>query len=94
MTNETTGLIGIAGFESRRRLYTFFFSKMPRPALAPTRPPIQRVPGVRWPGHDLDLSYPKAPSLRMSGAMHLLPPHAFRDWTGTTLSLPAHRLFE
>jgi hypothetical protein len=46
MTSETTGLTGIAGFESRQRPEIFLFSKMSRPALGPAWPPIQRVRGV------------------------------------------------
>jgi hypothetical protein len=46
MTNETNGLIGIAEFESRQKPEIFLFCKMPRPALCPTQPLIQREPGV------------------------------------------------
>jgi len=98
MTNETTGLIGIAGFESRKGQRFFSSPKSLDQLWSSPSLLFNGYPGlfpeVRWPGRDLTHSHPKAPRLKMSAVMHLLPPHAFIHWTGTTLPLPAHKLFE
>jgi hypothetical protein len=49
------------------------FSRTSRPALGPTQPPVQWVPGVKWPGHGADHPPPSSAEDRMSIAMPLLP---------------------
>jgi hypothetical protein len=51
--------IGVLGFDSRRGLGIFLFTTASRPALGPTKPPIQWIPGVlslgvKWPGREAD----------------------------------------
>jgi hypothetical protein len=46
-----------AEFESRRTKNFLFLTSF-RPALGPTQPPIQLVPGVKWPGREADHSLP------------------------------------
>jgi len=50
-------------FDSRQRLGFLLSSTAFRPALGPTRPPIQWVPGVKWPGRGADRSLPFSASV-------------------------------
>jgi hypothetical protein len=62
----------------------------PRPALGPTQPPIQQVPGYLpekkrlW--CEFDDSLQLAPKLKMSGVMFLVPLFASMSSIGTTLN--------
>jgi hypothetical protein len=52
-------MMGVLGFDSRRRLGMFLFTTASRTALGPTQPPIQGVPGalylgVKRPGREAD----------------------------------------
>jgi hypothetical protein len=55
------------------RSWDLFFPPPSRPTLGPTHPPIQRVPGVKWPGLKLTAHLNPVPRLRMRGA---IPPFA------------------
>jgi hypothetical protein len=50
----------------------FFFTAC-RPALGPTQPPIQWVPGVKRPGREADHSPPSSAEVKNGGAMPPLP---------------------
>jgi hypothetical protein len=65
-------MIGVLGFDSRRRLGIFLSTTASRAALGPTHPPIQWVPGalslrVKQPGREADHSPP-------------FPQYAFMAW--------------
>jgi hypothetical protein len=49
---------GRSGFDFRQGLGILLFSTAFRPALEPTQPPIQWVPGVNRPGREADHSPP------------------------------------
>jgi hypothetical protein len=57
-------------FEYRREQEIFFFSKLSRPALGSTRPPVQWVPGsspdVHKPRRDIDYSTTSSAELKMA----------------------------
>jgi hypothetical protein len=65
----------LPGFYSRQGQETFFYSMASRPALEPTQPPIQWVPGalslipVREPDH----SPPSSVEVKSGGAIIQLP---------------------
>jgi hypothetical protein len=42
----------------------FVFSKTSRPAVGPTQPPFQRVPGVTRPGHEVNHSPPSSAEVK------------------------------
>jgi hypothetical protein len=72
-------MIGALGFESRRRLGIFLFTTASRPALGPTQPPIQRVPGalslgVKRPGREADHSPPSSSEVKEWVAPYLHSP--------------------
>jgi hypothetical protein len=78
-------LIGVLGFDSRRRLAVFLFTIASRRALGPTQPHIQWVPGalslgVRQPGREADHSPPSSAEVKMRGAIPPLPQYAFTAW--------------
>jgi len=52
------GILFCRGFESRLELGIFLFTTASRPALGPTQPPIQWVPGVNRSGCEADHSPP------------------------------------
>jgi hypothetical protein len=73
------------GFESRQGLGIFLFTTASRPALGPTHPPIQWVPGalslgVKRQGREADHSPPSSAEFKMRGAVRLLPQYAFMAW--------------
>jgi hypothetical protein len=60
----------------------FHFSMSPRPALGPTHPPIQRVPGalspgVKRPGHEADHLPPTNAEVKKTWVYTSTPPYAF-----------------
>jgi hypothetical protein len=61
--------IGVLGFDSRRGLGIFLSTTAFRPALGPTHPPIQWVPGalslrVKRPGREADHSPPSSAEVK------------------------------
>jgi hypothetical protein len=61
--------IGVQGFDSWRGLGIFLFTTVSRPALEPTRPPIQWVlgtlsPGVKRSGRKADHSPPSGAEVK------------------------------
>lgn len=59
---------------------------MQEPTLGRAQPPTQGVKEVYW-EHAVEDSPSSMPTLRISGAICLLPLYAFLAWTGTTLPL-------
>jgi len=58
-------MIEVLGFDSRWELGIFLFTTASTPALGPTQPPIQWVPGALslglwWPGREADHSPPSS----------------------------------
>ena len=68
------------GFKLQQKQEIFLVSKISRPALGPTHPPIQWVPGR---GLKLSTHLHLVPGLRMNGAITLLP-HML-SWCGQAL---------
>jgi hypothetical protein len=65
-----------------RVLVVKIFSPVSRPALGPTKPPVQRVPGahsprVKWPGCEADHSSPTSVEVKMPCIYMFTPPHIF-----------------
>jgi hypothetical protein len=89
------------GFKSRQELGVFLFTTASRPALVPTEPPIQCVPGalylwVKRPGREADHHLHLVPKSRMCGAINPLLQYAFmaqfkKKSTGTTFPIPSLR---
>jgi hypothetical protein len=87
------------GFETQQWL-GIFFTTMSRPALGPTQPPSQWVPGalslgVKRPGHEADHSPPSCAEVKNAWSYTSTPPIRLRGMvlsykksTGTTLPLP------
>jgi hypothetical protein len=85
-------------FESRQDLGIFLFTTASRPALGPTQPPIQWVPGalslwVRRPGREADQSPPPSAEVKNGWSYTSTPPIRLHGVvlsysTGTTLALP------
>ena len=46
----------------------FFFLKSFNPAVGPTEPCVQWVPGAKWPGREADDSIPSSAEVRMNGS--------------------------
>jgi hypothetical protein len=72
---------GRPGFDFRQGREILLYSSASRPALGPTQPPIQRVPGVlspvvKRPGYEANHSPPSSAELKNGGAIFSLP-HMF-----------------
>jgi hypothetical protein len=76
--------IGIRGFDSRWELGIFFFSSASRPALEPSQPPIQWVPGVNRPRREGDHS-PASTAEVKNAWRYTSTPHS-SPWHGAWLS--------
>jgi hypothetical protein len=81
----TTLRAGRSGFDSRQRLWIFLFASVSRPALGPTQPPIQWVPGplslgAKWPGCEADDSPPSSADVRNTWSYTSTPQYVFRAW--------------
>jgi hypothetical protein len=64
---------GRSGFDSREEQNIFFYYfTAPRPALGPTQPPIQWVPGVKRQGREADGSPPPCAQVKNGGAIPAL----------------------
>jgi hypothetical protein len=79
----------IGGFKSQQGLEIFLFTATSRPALRPTWPPIQWVPGalsliVMWLGHEADHSPPSSVEVKKCMELYLHSPH-MPSWYGTQL---------
>jgi hypothetical protein len=90
----TTGwMIGRSGFDSRQGQRIFPVASVSRPALGPTQPPVQRVPGVLSPvvkrgrGVTLTTHLHLIPRSRMSRSYTSSPPSASMACSGTSLLL-------
>jgi hypothetical protein len=90
----------IGGFESRRRLGIFLFTTVSTPALGPTKPPIQWIPGtlsldVKRPGREADDSPQSSAEVKECVELCLHSPNTL-SWrgaqlkTGATLHLHLH----
>jgi hypothetical protein len=76
---------GQTGFDSQQGQGVLIFAIASRPALGPTQPPIQWVPGALLPGakrpwREADHSLHLVPRSRMYGAIPPLPLYAFMVW--------------
>jgi hypothetical protein len=82
-------MIGVLGFDSRRRLGIFLFTTLSRTALGPTQPPIQWIPGVlflgvKWPGRETDHSPPFSAEVKELVELYLHSPNT-SSWRGAQL---------
>jgi hypothetical protein len=73
------------GFDYRQGLGISLFTTASRPALGPTQPPIQWVPGdlalgVKRPGREADHSLPSSAEVENAWAIPPLPLYAFVEW--------------
>jgi hypothetical protein len=69
-------------FESRKWLEELLLTTVPRPALGPTQPPIQRVPGVlslgiKQAGREADHSPPSSAEIKECVELYLRSPIRF-----------------
>jgi hypothetical protein len=70
------------GFRVPVRVTNFFFSTSSRPALGPTQPPFQWLPGiltprVKWQGREADHSFPASTEVRKMWIYTSTPAYAF-----------------
>jgi hypothetical protein len=71
---------GRSGFDPRRGQRIFPLASVSRPALGPTQPPVQWVPGFLspgvkvWPGRDADHSPPPSAEVENEKELYLLSP--------------------
>jgi hypothetical protein len=73
------------GFESRQWRGIFLFTTVSRPALGPTQPPIQWVPGapslgVTWQGREPDHSPPSSAQVKNAWSYISTPPIRLMTW--------------
>jgi hypothetical protein len=94
------------GFESRQGLGIFLLTTASRPALGPTQPPVQWVPGalslgVKWPGREADHLPPSSAEVKDCMELYLHSPNT-PLWRGVQLkkhrdnfnfTLPPHALY-
>jgi hypothetical protein len=70
--------IGVLGFDFKRELGIFLFTTASRPALGPTQPPIQWVPGsfpgVKRPRREADHSSPSSAEVKNAWTYTSTPP--------------------
>jgi hypothetical protein len=74
------------GFESREGLGIFLFTNASRPALGPTQPPIQWVPGapsleVKRSRREADHSPPSSAEVKKAWSYNFTPQYAFMEWS-------------
>jgi hypothetical protein len=55
---------GELGFDSQQGQEIFLYFTVSRPALRPTQPPVQWVPGVGWLGHEAGHSSPSSDKVK------------------------------
>jgi hypothetical protein len=72
-------------FGSRQGLGILLFTTASRPALGPTRTPIQRVPGalsleMKWQGREADHSPPSSVEVENAWSYTSTPQYAFMAW--------------
>jgi hypothetical protein len=58
----------------------FLFTTASRPALGPTQPPIQWVPGMKLPGREVDHSYPFSAEVKNTWRYTSTLPYVFMAW--------------
>lgn len=76
------------GLNHGRGQEIFLFSKMARPDLEPTLPPIQCVLlGLKWPGYDVNYSPPPSAEVTNEYRYISTPPYVFMAWKGKSLPL-------
>jgi len=71
--------IGVLGFDSWREMGMFLFTNASRPALGPTQPPMQQIPGalslaVKRPGREAEQSPPRSAEVRNAWNYTSTPP--------------------
>jgi hypothetical protein len=71
--------VGIATGYGAGRGKIFHFSTASRPALGPTQPPMQWVPGVERQGREADHSPTSGAEMKNSGAVSPFPHIKYRD---------------
>jgi hypothetical protein len=80
IATATGWTIGWSGFDSRRGLGIFLFTTVSSPALEPTQPHIQWVPGaISW-AWSWPLTSVQCRGQRMRGAVPALPQYVFMAW--------------
>jgi hypothetical protein len=89
--------VGVLGFDSHRGLGIFLFTTASRPAVGPTQPPNQWVPGalslgVKRPGREADHLPPLVPRSKNEWSHTSTPQFTLMAWcsvkiTGTALPL-------
>jgi hypothetical protein len=72
-------------FKSWQRVGIFLFTTVSKPALGPTQPPIQWVPGalslvVKRPGRETDHSPPSSDDIKNAWSYTSTPQYAFMAW--------------
>jgi hypothetical protein len=89
--------VGRSGFDSRQEMGIFLFPTASRPALGPTQPHIQWVPGVlssrvKRPGREVDHWLPCSAEVKNAWSYTSIPSTSLgrgaESSTGTTLPLP------
>jgi hypothetical protein len=76
---------GRSGFDSQQDLGIILFSNASRPALGPTQPSIQWVPGpvssgVKRPGLDADYLHPSSAVVKNAWRYTSAPQYVFMTW--------------
>jgi hypothetical protein len=69
--------LGDRGVGIRVPVGSRIFSTSSRPAMRPTQPPIQWVPGLKGPGHEADHSFPTIAEVKETWIYTTTPPYAF-----------------